>query len=340
VEQSVLRDGKPSYGRLIIRRISAGNLLIVGRDMSDLNEINILIWKAIGVGALLALALSVGGTVFFRSQIEKKIWAIRHTAQEIETGDLKRRIIVTEDDDEFAKLSRDLNRMLDRIEHLMDGIRHVSNNIAHNIRTPLGRIRGHLDEALRGKPEAEKLQNAGLFAIQEIDGLISLLGKLMQLAEAESEMRRQHFQMVNMRDLLSDMMELYDAVAEDMQIQLQLETDGSPLVFGDKELISCAIANLLDNSIKYAGAGSAIGFHLSEKQQNIILQVRDNGPGIAEAERSKVLQRFYRLDHTQPGHGMGLPIVNAIVKLHGGELTLHDANPGLLVRILFPKKIS
>lgn len=337
IEQHVVRDGRPSYGRIVIRRMATGSYLVVGRDMSDLMEINTLIWKAIGVGGLLAFALSIGGTVFFRSQIEKKIWAIRHAAQEIETGDLKRRIVVSEDSDEFSKLGRDLNRMLDRIEHLMDGIRHVSNNIAHNIRTPLGRIRGLLEESQRGTPEVTKLQCAEELAIQEIDGLISLLGKLMQVAEAESEMRRQHFQMVNMPDLLTDMAELYDAIAEDMQIQLQLEIEVVPALFGDKELIACALSNLLDNSIKYAGDGAIIGIHLSEKNQRIVLLIYDNGPGIEEAERGKVLQRFYRIDHGQTGHGMGLPIVNAIVKLHGGELSLHDAHPGLLVRIEIPK---
>ncbi|MBC3937034.1 HAMP domain-containing protein [Undibacterium sp. CY7W] len=337
IDQHVIRDGHPSQGRLLIRRTHAGNYLVVGRDMSDLNDINTLIWKAIGVGGLLAIALSVGGMIFFRAQIEKKIWAIRHAAHEIETGDLRSRIQVSEDGDEFSRLSQDLNRMLDRIEHLMDGVRHVSNNVAHNIRTPLGRVRAHLDEALRGDSNKQQLRAAGESALQELDGLISLLGKLMQVAEAESEIRRQHFQTISMHEVLTDLIELYDAVAEEMEIGLQMQIDGAPTIFGDKELISCAIANLLDNAIKYAGKNATIHFHLIQKQQKVTLLVKDNGPGIAADEREKVLQRFYRLDHKQPGHGMGLSIVNAIVKLHGGCLSLEDAKPGLILRLDFPR---
>lgn len=337
IDQRVTRDGRPSQGRLIVRRTSNGNYLVVGRDMSDLNEIKVLIWKAIGIGSLLALNLSVVGTIFFRSQIESKIWAIRHAAQEIETGDLKRRIEVSEDGDEFSKLSRDLNRMLDRIEHLMDSIRHVSNNIAHNLRTPLGRIRGHLDEALRTTPDIAKLKGASEFAIHEVDELISLLGKLMQIAEAESEIRRQHFKPVSICELLTNLVELYDAAAEEMDVKLHLDMTDDPMIVGDKELISCAISNLLDNSLKYAGPAATIVLHASYQVDHVTLQVRDNGPGIAEQDRAKALQRFHRLNYALPGHGMGLPIVNAIIKLHGGNLCLEDARPGLAVCITIPK---
>lgn len=340
IDQRVIRDGRPSQGRLLIRRTHAGNYLVVGRDMSDLNEINTLIWKAIGIGSLLAIALSIGGMLFFRTQIEKKIWVIRHAAREIETGDLRSRIQISEDGDEFSRLSQDLNRMLDRIEHLMDGVRHVSNNIAHNIRTPLGRVRAHLDEALRGDTDKQQLRAAGESAIYELDSLISLLGKLMQVAEAESEIRRQHFQIIDMCEVLNSLLELYDAVAEEMEINLQMRINGTPTIFGDKELISCAIANLLDNAIKYAGKNARIDFHLEEKHQEVTLLVKDNGPGIAAAEREKVLQRFYRIDHKRPGHGMGLSIVSAIVKLHGGHLSLDDALPGLIVRLDLPKNTA
>ncbi|MBC3870580.1 sensor histidine kinase [Undibacterium oligocarboniphilum] len=336
VDEKVIRDGRLSQGRLLIQRTQSGNYLVVGRDMSDLREINLLIWRAIGVGSLLAIMLSIGGTVFFRSQIEKKIWAIRHAAQAIETGNLRSRIEITSDGDEFTRLSADLNRMLDRIEHLMDGIRHVSNNIAHNIRTPLGRIRAHLEENLRAGSDPVQMRAVCESAIAEIDGLISLLGKLMQLAEAESEMRRQHFQSISLNALLADISELYEPVAEEFGMQLNLETDEPATISGDYELLSCALANLLDNTIKYAGAAACIRIRLHRTATATRIEVSDNGPGIPEQERQKVLQRFYRLHSDQPGHGLGLSMVNAIIRLHGGQLNLEDAGPGLCVSMTIP----
>lgn len=337
VDQRVVRDGRPVEGRLLVQRSTDGHYLVVGRDMSDLREINLLIWRAIGVGALLAVLLSIGGTIFFRSQIENKIWAIRHAAHAIETGNLRSRIAVSADDaDEFARLSADLNRMLDRIEHLMDGIRHVSNHIAHNIRTPLGRIRARLEQSLATRSDAESMREVEIAAIEEIDGLISLLGKLMQLAETESEMRRQHFQTLSLKSLLDDISELYAPVLEDLGMPFSLQIDRDASLTGDYELLSCALANLLDNAIKYAGPAAGINIRMRVAGQEGLLEVADSGPGIPAAERDKVLQRFYRLPSAQDGHGLGLSMVNAIVKLHGGRLELADAAPGLIVRLHLP----
>ncbi|WP_211461355.1 sensor histidine kinase [Collimonas silvisoli] len=335
-DREVVRNGRPSLGRILLRRLPDGSLLAVGRDMSDLNQINTLIWRAIGIGGLLALMLSVAGTVFFRSRIERKIWAIRHAALDIASGNLSRRIPVSGESDEFARLSHDLNRMLDRIEHLMDGVRHVSNTIAHNLRTPLGRIRGHLDEALRAKSGGGRLVAAGSFAIEEIDGLIALLDKLLQVAEAESGMRRQTFEAVALSEVITNLAELYDAAAEEMGVTLVTKIEGNPTIRGDKQLLASALANLLDNALKYAGRPAAIGMHVAQRGNSVTLLLHDNGPGIPEQERSNVLQRFYRLDHNQQGNGIGLSIVAAIINLHGGTLALEDAAPGLSVRMVFP----
>lgn len=336
IDQNVIRDGRVSSGRMLLRHLPDGALLVVGRDMTDLHGINALIWRSIGIGAMLALILSVAGTVFFRFQIERKVGAIRHAALDIEAGDLSRRIPVSGESDEFARLGRDLNRMLDRIEHLMEGVRHISNTIAHNLRTPLGRIRGHLDEALRTKPEQKRLVVAGNFAIEEIDGLIVLLDKLLQIAEAESGIRRQIFQPVALRQIVSNITDLYDAAAEDAGVALTAKIDGNPVIRGDRHLLASILANLLDNALKYAGSPAMIGVHASHSGNTVTVMVHDNGPGIPALERANVLQRFYRLDQRQPGNGIGLAIVAAIVHLHGGTLHLEDAHPGLLVRMVFP----
>ncbi|MDY7578881.1 ATP-binding protein [Herbaspirillum sp. RTI4] len=336
IDQKVVRNNRPSFSRMLSRRLPDGALLVVGRDMNDLNEINALIWRAIAGGGLLALLLSAVGTIFLRSRIERKILTIRHAAIEIETGNLSRRIVVSDDDDEFSRLSQDLNRMLDRIEHLMDGVRHVSNTIAHNLRTPLGRICAHLDEALRDDADEKKMRAAAQFAIEEINELTSLLNKVLQVAEAESGMRRRSFELVDLSEVIRDIAELYDAAAEEMDVKLITKVDGSPHLRGDRQLLASALANLLDNALKYAGHPTTITVNAMQRGRQLILQVADNGPGIPEQERKNVLQRFYRLDHQQQGNGMGLSIVAAIVHLHGGTLELADATPGLMVQMEFP----
>jgi signal transduction histidine kinase len=335
IDHPVVRDGRPTTGRVLLHRLSNGALLIVGRDMSDLNEIRAIIGRAIAIGGLLALVFAIGGTLLFRRQIEGRIWAIRHAALDIEGGNLSRRIPLSGEPDEFDRLSADINRMLDRIERLMEGVRHVSNTIAHNLRTPLGRIRGHLDQALRGKPEDKGPAAAENFAIDEIDGLIVVLDKLLQIAEAESSTRRQPFEPVALRDVVTNLVELYDAAAEAQAVTIVSDIPGELVILGDKDLLASILANLLDNALKYAGSPAKIEVRARQDADKIVLIVQDNGPGIPPEERSKVLQRFYRLDRRQQGHGLGLSIVDAFARLHGGMLFLEDAAPGLRVRIVF-----
>jgi len=335
IDRDVWRDGRRARARIMLRDLPDGSLVVVGRDMNDLDEISALIWRAIVAGGLLALALSVVGTIFFRFQIEGNILAIRQAALDIESGNLGRRIPASGASDEFARLSQDLNRMLDRIEHLMEGVRHVSNTIAHNLRIPLGRIRGHLDEALRGKPDNERLILAGNMAISEIDGLSILFDKLLQVAEAESGTRRQSFESVALRDIVTNIVELYDAAAEEMGVSLVTILDGNPTIHGDKELLASALANLLDNAFKYTNRPAVITVRVFQQGDCVTVTVQDNGPGIPVEERPFVTQRFYRVDHNQQGYGIGLSIVAAIVDLHGGTLYVEGAEPGLTVRMLF-----
>lgn len=337
IDHPVVRDGRPSAGRVLLHRLPEGALLIVGRDMNDLNEIGSLIGRAIATGGLLALLLALGGTLLFRQQIERRIWVIRHAALDIEAGNLGRRIPLSREPDEFDRLSADINRMLDRIEHLMEGVRHVSNTIAHNLRTPLGRIRGHLEDALHGKPEERSLAAAGNFAIEEIDGLIVVLDKLLQIAEAESGTWRQPFEPVALREVVTTLLELYDAAAEAQGVTIVSDIQGEPVVLGDKDLLASILANLLDNALKYAGSAATIEVRVTEDLDKVTLIIQDNGPGIPPEELAKVLQRFYRLDRHQHGNGLGLSIVAAFTHLHGGTLTLEDAAPGLRVRIVLPR---
>jgi signal transduction histidine kinase len=335
---AVMRNGRPSLSRLLPRLLPNGSILVVGRDLQDQREIEQLVWRALLAGGAVALMLAIGGALLFRRQLEHKVGAIRRTALEIEAGDLSRRIPISDVEDEFARLNRDINRMLDRIEHLMDGVRHVSNAIAHDLRTPLGRIRSRLEEALSPGDSAQ-LAGTARFAIQQVDELIQMLDRLLQIAEAESGARRQSFAPVPLASVLSDVVELYDATAEAEGITLTSEIEGRPIALGDKNLLASALANLIDNALKYAGSGSTVQVRAIEERDTISLVVQDNGPGILPTERARVVDRFYRLDQSRslPGNGLGLSIVTAIASLHWGELDLADASPGLIARVVLPR---
>lgn len=335
----VLRYGRPSLSRLLPRLLPDHSILVVGRDMQDRREIEQLVWHALLAGGAVALLLAVGGAVLFRRQLERRVGAIRRTAREIEAGDLSRRIPISGVDDEFARLNRDINSMLDRIEHLMNGVRHISNAIAHDLRTPLGRIRTRLEEALRPGGSTMEVAESGRFAIQQVDELIHMLDNLLQIAEAESGARRQSFAPVQLSQVVSDVVELYDAAAEEAGITLLTEIDGDPLTLGDKNLLTSAVANLLDNALKYAGGGATVLVRAARERDTVSILIQDDGPGIPPAERPRVVERFYRLDRSRslPGNGLGLSIVTAIASLHRGRLCLEDGVPGLIARIILPR---
>ena len=337
VSADVVRDGHLKPARLYLRPLDGGGLLIVGRDLSEQEAVRELIWSALLAGAAVSLLLTVAGAVLFRRTIENKLGEIRRTAARIEAGDLSHRIPVT-GDDEFALLNRDINRMLDRIELLMEGIRHVSNAIAHDLRTPLSRIRGRLDDALRHEASVERLSGASHDAIDDIDDLIRLFERLLQIAEVESGMRTRLFERLDLGRVVADIGEMYEASAEDEDILLSVDAPESLYVDGDRNLLASAIASLLENAIKYAGPGSKIRVRAGLHQGMASIAVIDNGPGIPAAELDKVTQRFYRLDKSRhlPGNGLGLSIVSATATSHGGRLALEDGAPGLVARLVLP----
>ncbi|MES2115638.1 MAG: HAMP domain-containing sensor histidine kinase [Pseudomonadota bacterium] len=333
----VVRDGHVTPARLHRRILPDGALLIVGRDLSEQEAIRALVWRALVSGAGLSLLFTVAGALLFRRQIEIRLGAIRRTAEQIEAGDLSRRIPVR-GDDEFGRLNGDINRMLDHIELLMDGVRHVSDAIAHDLRTPLGRVRGKLEDALRHAREAGVLEGAARDAIDDIDDLIRLFERLLQIAEAESGVRGRLFENVDLNRVAEDLAEMYEASAEEAGARLSLALAPQALVPGDRNLLASALASLLDNALKYAGQGAAIVLSTSTRDGKVCVAVGDDGPGIPAGELGRVTERFYRLDRSRnlPGNGLGLSIVQATAALHGGTLELADRQPGLLARIVLP----
>ncbi|HEX8406909.1 MAG TPA: HAMP domain-containing sensor histidine kinase [Duganella sp.] len=333
----VKRAGEDRPARLYLRPLPGGGLLIVGRDLSEQHAVREVIWRALLAGAGVSLLLTVAGALLFRRGIEGRLGEIRRTAAQIEAGNLSHRIPVS-GGDEFALLNGDINRMLDRIELLMEGIRHVSNAIAHDLRTPLSRIRSRLDDALRHEMTVPRLSGAAHDAIDDIDDLIRLFERLLQIAEAESGMRARLFERLDLGRVVGDIGEMYEAIAEDGGIALTVDAPASLYVDGDRNLLASAVASLLDNAIKYAGPGAVIKVRAGLHHGQASIAIHDNGPGIPDAERDQVTQRFYRLDKSRhlPGNGLGLAIVSATATSHGGKLALEDGAPGLVARILLP----
>jgi signal transduction histidine kinase len=338
-DRGIMRYDRPSVSRLLPQVLPDGAMLVVGRDMHDEFNIDQIVWRALAIGAACAAVLAFLGALVFRRQLEGRIAAIRRTAREIEGGDISRRVPISAGEDEFARLGGDINRMLDQIEHLMEGVRHVSNAIAHDLRTPLGRIRGQLDEGLRRSRTTAQLTETARLAIVQIDDLIQIFDRLLQIAEAESGTRRQSFSPVRLASVIADVVELYDAEAEARCIALLSEADDAAAALGDKNLLAGAIANLIDNALKYAGEGATVRVRTACDRDSVSAIVEDNGPGIPATERNRVVERFYRTDASRsvPGNGLGLSIVASIAALHGGSLRLEDAAPGLRASLVLPQ---
>ena len=337
LHREVTREGRRVPARLLIRDLDGGARLFVGRDMEEGESIRSLVVRSLAFGGGAAVLLAVAGALLFRRQLEARIGRIRRTAAEIEAGDLSQRIPVTSDD-EFGLLSRDINRMLDRIEHLMEGVRHVSNAIAHDLRTPLGRIRNKLDGALRVAAEVQTREGHALAAqaaIDDIDELTRVFDKLLQIAAAESGMRPENFSDIDLHQIGADIVEMYEATADEQGVLLVQMYGQDVPARGDRNLLGSALASLVDNAIKYAGRGATVEVSAGADENGSWLAVRDNGPGVPVEELPKLTQRFYRLDKSRhlPGNGLGLSIVAAIAALHGGSLVIEDAAPGLCIRL-------
>jgi len=336
VEQRWTRaDGRPGEARLRAWDLSDGSRLVVGSDLQHQREIERLIRRAIGWGAAIALLMTVGGAFAFRHALDQRIGAIRRTIVGIEAGDLSRRIPVSSQEDEFARLHREINGMLDRLEQLMDGVRHVSNTIAHNLRTPLTRILLGL-RAAETQPETDRTEALRL-AGREIEDLSRVFDKLLSIAEIESGTRRQRFGPVALDALAAEMIEFYEPVAEEQGARLMRVAGPGAEVAGDRDLLAGALANLIENALKYGGDGVTVTVRVTSVNDRVLLEVADDGPGVPPAGLARLGTRFFRAHRGPlPGFGLGLANVGAVAGLHGGTLAFEDAAPGLRVTLGLP----
>ena len=330
--------GRMFQARARVFVLQDGLHLLVGRDTRELKATQQLITRALlwGVAITLALAL-LGGVVMSRGML-RRIELINQTSRDIMAGDLSQRIPIRGSGDELDQLAGNLNTMIDEIEHLMDGIRHVSDNIAHDLRTPLTRLRNHLEQLLVDLDDDSPHRGQVEHGIAEADQLLATFAALLRIARIEAGGHTAKFKPVDLAALVHDAAELYEALAEEKQLRFSTRVDASMSLDGDRDLLFQALTNLLDNAIKYTPAGGEVSLELKRVGNTADIAVSDTGSGIAEAERDKVGQRFYRLESSRstPGSGLGLSLVKAVAKLHRAKLLLEDNAPGLKATLRLP----
>ena len=330
--------GRIFQARARVFILQDGLHLLVGRDTRELKATQRLITRALlwGVAITLALAL-LGGVVMSRGMLGR-IELINQTSRNIMAGDLSQRIPIRGSGDELDQLAGNLNSMIDEIERLMDGIRHVSDNIAHDLRTPLTRLRNRLEQLQidleDGNPYREQVEQG----ITDADQLLATFAALLRIARIEAGGHTAQFNRVDLAELACDAAELYEALAEEKHLHFSAHIDASVALEGDRDLLFQALTNLLDNAIKYTPAGGAVALELKRSGNAVDIAISDSGCGIAEAERDKVGQRFYRLENSRstPGSGLGLSLVKVVAKLHRATLLLEDNAPGLKATLRLP----
>jgi signal transduction histidine kinase len=336
-------DRRTHRARAFFTRLSGGFTLLVGRDVEERRQFAQLIRKTLYYALALALAAGLGGGILMSRSFLKRIDTISDTSRSIRAGDMSERIPLRGTNDEIDRLSQNLNSMLDQIERLMAGMREVSDNVAHDLRTPLTRLRARVEAALRenSKPGFKTALEETLV---EADELLRIFNALLSIARAEAGQTRDQFEVVDLAGIVNEIGELYEPMVEDAGGALEIDTNPGLQVSGDRQLLAQAISNLLDNALKYArpekGAPGKLQINLSAAMLDgkAIITVADNGPGIPPEELGRVTERFVRLDASRslPGSGLGLSLVQGVARLHEGELSLSPQNPGLSARLILP----
>ena len=338
---TVDRDDGPHLARGQTYELKDGSKLLVARDLHARLEFQGLMLDALYTASALTLVLGVGGGLLISRWMLDRLGAINRTAERIMAGDLSHRIATTGSNDEFDQLSDALNAMLEEIRRLMNGMRTVTDNIAHDLRSPLTRMKNRLEMLLREDGDLASQRQAIEKTIADADQLLATFTALLSIADAESGSARAGMTPLDLGALVADVVELYEPAAEEREITLEHAAYAATVV-GSRQLLFQAIANLIDNAIKHTPSGGRISLTLTKGsaggQREVNLRIADTGPGIPEADRTRVFEPFVRLDASRstPGSGLGLALVAAIARLHGARVELADNYPGLAVTLAFP----
>jgi signal transduction histidine kinase len=328
-------------------QLPGGFRLLVGRDLDERDRLYNIVLSAGRWSIAIVIVLGLVGGLFVTRRVLRRVDAMTETTRTIMQGDLTGRLPVAGTGDELDRLGGNLNLMLERIEALMRGLKEVSDNIAHDLKTPITRLRNRAEQALRSAKSEADYRSALESTIEESDGLIRTFNALLMIARAESGQARENMSEFDAAEIAHDVGELYEALAEEKGITLKVQADSPVPLRGNRELISQALANLIDNCIKYTepcrstenGLPAEIVVRAMSEGDRILLTVADSGPGIPEADRARAVERFVRLEQSRskPGSGLGLSLASAVARLHGGELTLADNQPGLKTVIALPR---
>ncbi|HZE52035.1 MAG TPA: ATP-binding protein [Bradyrhizobium sp.] len=347
------QDTADHHALVRVTELPSGFRLLIGRDLEERRRLFGIVAKAAQWSVLIVVVLGLGGGIFVARRVLRRIDAMTGTTQRIMAGDLSGRLPVGRSGDELDRLAENLNAMLERIEALMMGLKEVSDNIAHDLKTPLTRLRNRAEEALAKSGTEAEYRSALERTIEESDGLIRTFNALLMIARAESGQARGNMDDFDAAGVAQGIHELYEPLAEDSGMTLHVKTESTPL-HGNRELISQALANLVENAIKYGKPVSAaqplgadtvlnadqreIWIEARRAGDQVLLSVSDHGPGIPVADRKHAVERFVRLEasRTQPGSGLGLSLASAVATLHGGDLRFDDAHPGLIVTLAIP----
>jgi signal transduction histidine kinase len=328
----------------LVLRLPNQMILLVGRDLGEPERFRVVVRRAL----MVALGMmGLGGLLiwyFVGRYALKRIDNVSEASRRIMGGDLSGRLPVTGTGDEFDRLSENLNAMLAKIANLNEGLKQVSDNIAHDLKTPLTRLRNRAEAALAGKPETAEYREALEGTIAESDQLIRTFNAILMISRLEAGYSAESVSKVDLADAVRDVVELYEPAAEEVGVALEAKVAGEFVVEGNRELIGQALSNIVDNAIKYSAGTTekpVVRVALEKKAGEVRLTVTDNGQGIPDdADRQRATERFVRLEHsrTQPGSGLGLSLAKAVMTFHGGRLDLLPADPGLSAIMGFPER--
>jgi signal transduction histidine kinase len=338
-------DQPPPRGNAVVRSVvlPSGLLLVVGRDVVERRGFTALIFGGFAWGVVGILVFSLIAGLLTAMRVMRRIDTISSTANMIMSGSLSERVPVTKRKDEFDGLATSLNQMLDRIEQLMQGLKEVTDNVAHDLKTPLTRLRNKAEAALRDGTSGETQREALETTIAESDKLIKTFNALLMIARAEAGAPSGAFSEVDLSAVAGDVAELYGPVAEEAGMMLETRVTEGIKLRGNRELLGQALVNLVENALKYfdkaSGREGRIVVAVREENGRALIEVSDNGPGIRAEDRERVLQRFVRLEdsRTEPGSGLGLSLVAAVARLHKGEFRIEDHAPGVRAVMDLPK---
>ena len=330
-------NGGPDTAHALAVDISPNERLVVATDREWIERIDNTVIGVFGGAFLLACLLALGGAAFLGSYLQRRLHSISGAAEAIIRGDIRERMPVSARRDEFDQLAMTLNRMLDRIEGLLENLRQVSSDVAHDLRTPLARLRTRLEQGVRAK-EGSDTRKVLEAAIGQVDEVLSLFAAILRIAEVESGQPRRSFSAVDLSELLTELAESYAPAIHDGGRELLWSLQPGLTVDGDRELLAQAVVNLIENAQRHTPKGTIIRLTSTVVDGSLCIQVVDNGPGVPNADLHRVVRRFARLESSRntSGYGLGLNLVSAVAALHGGRLSLKNAGSGLIATIELP----